>query len=132
MGRRYCTGIYFSAKLKRTTSAVVANFALALFLWLILPILMALMAEIFNENDLVEPVIIHNPVLQSIVIMKELGGENNADNPLEHLNFRWPDFGEHTDFPTTIKILLYSMFGYSLAGFIFAWRAKCLFRKKIF
>ncbi len=126
-----CTGIYFSAKLKRTTSAVVANFALALFLWLIIPILMILVAEIANEHDIFEITIIPNPVVQAIVIMEECGGENNAHKSLGQLSFNWPDSG-HKDFSTSMGILLTSMFCYSFVGFIFAWRAKCLFRKKIF
>jgi ABC-type transport system involved in multi-copper enzyme maturation permease subunit len=34
------SGLYFSARLKRTTSAVVANFALALTLWAVIPLLL--------------------------------------------------------------------------------------------
>jgi len=40
------SGLYFSACFKRTTTAVVANFALAAVVWGIAPLVMVLMAEI--------------------------------------------------------------------------------------
>ncbi|MDH4241869.1 MAG: ABC transporter permease subunit, partial [Phycisphaerae bacterium] len=72
------SGLYFSARLKRTTSAVVANFALALTLWAVIPLLLGLGATINNKSYFLEAYISANPVLQTIVIMDGAGGSQNA------------------------------------------------------
>ncbi len=59
------TGIYFSLRAKRTTTAVMLNVGLALFLWLMLPILMALIddALLRGGDDLIEAAMIFNPMV---------------------------------------------------------------------
>ncbi len=41
------TGLYFSARFRRTTSAVVANFALALVLWAVVPVILGLVSQYY-------------------------------------------------------------------------------------
>jgi ABC-type transport system involved in multi-copper enzyme maturation permease subunit len=72
------SGLYFSARLKRTTSAVVANFALALIIWAVIPLLLGLVAAISNDEDVLETYISTNPVTQAVVIMNGAGGSQNA------------------------------------------------------
>ena len=46
------SGLYFSSRFKRTTTAVVCNFALAVLLWLALPLVFGFIAEIFQDRCL--------------------------------------------------------------------------------
>ena len=50
------TGIYFSARFKHTTTAVIMNFALGIFLWLLIPFILLLLCEAFHliDNDFAE------------------------------------------------------------------------------
>ncbi|MHC4084587.1 MAG: hypothetical protein ACYSU5_05175 [Planctomycetota bacterium] len=125
------SGLYFSARLKRTTSAVVANFALALTLWAVIPLLLGLGATINNETDFLEAYILANPVAQTVIIMEGAGGSYNATRNLSSLNYNWPSGGDYNVRSTT-SILLITMLIYMSMGLLFAWRAKCRFRRNIF
>jgi ABC-type transport system involved in multi-copper enzyme maturation permease subunit len=125
------SGLYFSARLKRTTSAVIANFALALILWAVIPILLGLVATITHDDDILETYIYANPVLQAAVTMYGAGGSHNAMRILSRLNYEWPSGGGYNVWYTT-SILLITMLIYMSMGLFFAWRAKCRFRRNIF
>ena len=125
------SGLYFSARLKRTTSAVVANFALAMTLWAVIPLLLGLTAITTNEDDFLEAYIIANPVLQAAVIMYGAGGNYNATRSLSRLNYEWPSGGGYNVWYTT-SVLLITMLIYMSIGLFFAWRAKCRLRRNIF
>jgi len=125
------SGLYFSARLKRTTSAVVANFALALTLWAVIPLLLGLGATINNETDFLEMYILANPVVQTVVIMNGAGGSLNATSNLSSLDYDWLSGGDYNVWFTT-SILLITMLIYMSMGLLFAWRAKCRFRRNIF
>jgi len=125
------SGLYFSARFKHTTSAVVANFAFALVLWAVIPMLLGLAVTITNDIDALTAYVSANPVVQAAVIMAGAGGEYNAQAKLSHLSYSWPGSGDVDIGPTTI-ILLVTMLIYIFAGLLFAWRAKCLFRRNIF
>ncbi|MHC4645358.1 MAG: ABC transporter permease subunit [Planctomycetota bacterium] len=124
------SGLYFSALLKRTTSAVVANFAFAAALWLIVPALLGLVSQIRQNEKLLDRYMSANPVVQAGSVMSGAGGEYNANKSLSELSFEWP-FRRHRIGRTT-EIVLVTMLIYVLAGLLFAWRAKCRLRRNIF
>jgi hypothetical protein len=126
------SGLYFSARLKRTTSAVVANFALALTLWAVVPLLLGLGAITTNESDFLETYILANPVVQTVVIMEGAGGSRNATSNLSNLNYNWPSGRGWNNIRSTTNILLITMLIYMSLGLLFAWRAKCRLRRNIF
>jgi len=131
------SGLYFSALLKHTTSAVVANFALALVLWAVIPMLLGLASEITHDSDVGEAYVSTNPIVQAIVIMQGAGGRENAWSNVSSLDYDWPhdyddswlDWNKATG---TSTFLLITMLAYVCFGFLFAWRAKCRFRRNIF
>ncbi len=127
------SGLYFSARLKRTTSAVVANFALALVLWAVIPLLLGLIASINGKADVLESYISTNPVTQAAVIMNGAGGSRNAEVDISRLNYDWPSSGrDRGNIRSTTIFLLITMLVYVSLGLLFAWRAKCRFRQNIF
>jgi ABC-type transport system involved in multi-copper enzyme maturation permease subunit len=126
------SGLYFSSRFKHTTTAVLMNFALAVAIWAILPLLMAIISEINspfrNElRDVSEAYIDTNPFVHMGNIMMATVGEN----PHRIGNYYWPGQGTLNVVGSTIWMLV-CMVGYILIGFMFAWRAKCQFRRKIF
>jgi ABC-type transport system involved in multi-copper enzyme maturation permease subunit len=128
------SGLYFSARLKRTTSAVVANFTLAIVLWAIIPALLGLVTQITQEPNwahALERYVSANPVFQASVIMRGTGGDYNARRTFTHLNYYWPGGRWRRPWATT-AFLMSTMLLYMFIGFLFAWRAKCRFRRNIF
>ncbi|HUW19700.1 MAG TPA: ABC transporter permease subunit [Sedimentisphaerales bacterium] len=124
------SGLYFSARLRRTTSAVVANFALAVVLWLVVPVLFRLVSQIIHNDRALEVCISTNPFVQAAVIMQGAGGRHNAHTSLTDLRYYW--LLEHRQVGRTTLILLINMVGYIFLGLFLAWRAKCRFRRNIF
>jgi hypothetical protein len=125
-------GLYFSARLKRTTSAVVANFALALTLWAVIPLLLGLESLIVRRHgvNFLRTCLSANPFVQAAVIMTAAGGRFNATSTLAGLRYKWP-FASHRVGHTTM-IMLVTMLVYVLVGVFLAWRARVRFRKSIF
>jgi ABC-type transport system involved in multi-copper enzyme maturation permease subunit len=127
-------GLYFSTLLRRTTSAVVASFALFAVIWIIFPLLLGLMTSINRgkSEDSFGAYISANPVLQVATIINGAGGEVNAKRKLSRLDYDWPpDIGRTGAYATT-GILLMTTLIYTSVGMLFAWRAKCRFRHNIF
>ncbi len=127
-------GLYFSSRFKRTTSAVVANFGLALTLWVIVPMLLGLVTFAFDNQDILESYISTNPVTQAVVIMNAAAGSRNGSASLSNLNYDWPHYysGFWKSATGTTAFLFITMLIYMSLGALFAWRAKCRFRKNIF
>lgn len=125
------SGLYFSSLFKRTTTAVIANFALVLFIWMIVPIVSLLVGQIFHSHKAYNAVMTINPVLQTGVVMYGDSGSLNASQNLSQLEYSWP-WNDATSFVFTTTLVLITAIGYASIGFIFAWRAKKRFRKKIF
>jgi ABC-2 type transport system permease protein len=125
------TGLYFSARFNRTTSAVIASFALALFLWVILPSMFGLVSAFIHNYHAVGNFISANPAAQIAILMDGAGGKWNAQTGFSHLNFPWPDSSWRKAWPTTGLVLIYMLI-YTVAGAAFGWRAKCRFRRNIF
>jgi ABC-type transport system involved in multi-copper enzyme maturation permease subunit len=126
------SGLYFSSRFKHTTTAVLMNFAMVATIWAILPLLMAIVASIntpFNHEtrELVEAYIDTNPFVHMGNIMIATAGEE----PATIGRYYWPGQGTLNVVGSTIWMLV-CMVGYILIGFLFAWRAKCQFRRRIF
>ena len=126
------SGLYFSSRFKRTTTAVLLNFALVVTIWAILPLLMAIIASINSPftrdtDELVKAYIDTNPFVHMGNIIIATAGEE----PAKIGRYYWPGQGTLNAVGSTIWMLV-CMVGYMLIGFMFAWRAKCQFRRKIF
>ncbi len=64
------TGLYFSMRLARTTTAVIANLSLAVGLWALLPLLLAMADGIFRlHTDLPALYMDTNPFVHAIVVI---------------------------------------------------------------
>jgi ABC-type transport system involved in multi-copper enzyme maturation permease subunit len=126
-------GLYFSTRFRRTTSAVVANFALALVLWAVIPGILGLVSQFTRDYDALGAYVSANPVTQATVIMSGAGGRWNARAGLSSLDYDWPSPNNnwHKVGPATGVLVVYMLI-YMAAGFLFAWRAKCRFRRNIF
>ncbi len=124
-------GLYFSARFKRTTSAVLASFGLALALWAVLPAVLGLVSVFTHDYDVVGDLVSANPAAQLVILMEGAGGSFNARAGFSNLTFAWPDSSWHKVWPTTGLVLIYMLI-YTVAGVLFAWRAKCRFRRNVF
>jgi len=126
------TGLYFSSRFRRTTTAVIMNFALAAAIWGILPLLMALVASINapftrDARDFVEAYMDTNPFVHAVVVIDATANEN----PVKIGSYNWIGF-RRTAVVESTSWMLICMAGYMLLGAFFAWRAKCRFRCNIF
>ncbi|MGB2865073.1 MAG: ABC transporter permease subunit [Sedimentisphaerales bacterium] len=124
-------GLYFSARFKRTTSAVIASFALALALWAVLPAMLGLVSVFTHDYDTVRELVSANPAAQLVTLMNGAGGSFNARTDLSKLNYQWPDSSLRKIWPTTGLVIIYMLI-YTFAGVLFGWRAKCRFRRNVF
>jgi ABC-type transport system involved in multi-copper enzyme maturation permease subunit len=127
-------GIYFSILFKRTTSAVVANFALAVVLWIIVPALLGLVTTTISRDkvEVFEAYVSANPVVQATTIMGGAGGQRNAKMKLSKLEFDCPPSIHSKGVSSITALLLITTLIHISAGFLFAWRAKCRLRRNIF
>jgi ABC-type transport system involved in multi-copper enzyme maturation permease subunit len=118
------TGVYFSARLRHTTTAVIANFALAGAIWAVAPILLGLITGIGRAGqDIFEAYIAVNPMVHAGVVMDGTAGTLGS--------YDWPSFSSLSAARSTVWMIT-CMLGYMLLGVLFAWRAKCRFRRNIF
>ena len=104
------TGLYASARLRRTSAAVAANFVIAGLVWGLLPALVTLFSYAFRPSyrrSLIELCWQTTPFVQA-------------------LQATWSD-STHGSSHSTVYLVVYS-----LLGLLFAWRAKCRFRCDIF
>jgi len=120
------TGLYFSSMCKHTTMAVMMNFALAAFIWAILPLFMFIFLNAVNASEeLGEAYMDTNPFIHALVIMDATAGERGE------LDYDWPGVGDMECAESTVWMLI-CMGVYGLLGFLFAWRAKHRLRRNIF
>ena len=128
------TGLYFSARFTRTTSAVMASFAVMFGLWAVGPIIVGLVSEIVRHDDVLKVLMWCHPAVQAGVIMTDAAGVQNAQIPWRSLNYQT----EFTLFGSRRTIGVLGMTGvmaavggiYSVIGWFFLWRAKCRLRKR--
>ena len=121
----FCTGVYFSSRFKHTTTAVIVNFIFAAVIWIFVPLLLFVLDQFVHITDLTgyaEAYMDTNPFLHAVVI---IGANTNTSTG----NYDWTSFHANP-FMSTIWMLA-CLAGYTFLGLIFAWRAKCRFRKNI-
>ncbi|MHC4475861.1 MAG: ABC transporter permease subunit [Planctomycetota bacterium] len=121
-----CTGLYFSARFKHTTTAVIMNFALAAVIWGVLPLVLLVLHWVVDlDQDVVEFSVNANPIFQGLVVTNA-----TADGWGNPHDYRWCEFSA-TSAESTFYLLV-SMLGYVVVGLLLAWRAKRLIRRNIF
>jgi ABC-type transport system involved in multi-copper enzyme maturation permease subunit len=120
------TGLYFSSRFKHTTTAVIANFALAGAIWGLMPILLFLVADAdYIDDDLAEVYMDTHPFVHAFVVMDGTVRRGHAGD------YDWIHDHSRTAFESTIWMLT-CMVSYVFLGYMFAWRAKCRLRRNIF
>ncbi|MCF7973277.1 MAG: ABC transporter permease subunit, partial [Phycisphaerae bacterium] len=119
-------GLYWSARLRRTTTAVVCNFMVPLVIWLVLPIMFAILSEINRQSNhsMMNTCINWNPFIQAGNI-----AYGCARNSFPY-QFDWE--GGKKDLWDSLWLVLKVSCVYSAIGFGFAIRALSLFRRRIF
>jgi len=123
-------GLYFSARFRRTTSAVVATFGLAFVLWVVVPTVGGLIATMVRDEKIISACTFANPAVQTATLMNTASGRRNAQKGLSGLRYKW--FGRYRDVASITGVLAVTMLIYVFFGSLFAWRAKCLFRRNVF
>ena len=134
------TGMYFSARFRRTTAAVMANLGLALTLWAILPVLLTVtMTLAAEEPGFLLTYYSAHPAVQGVVVTAAGAGEDNASESIEELRYNWPDTvvsswppGRAPGPGETTGRMFVSLLGYGLVGLAFALRAKAHLRRKLY
>ena len=120
------TGLYFSSVYKHTTMAVMMNFALAAFIWAILPLFIFIFLSAVNaSDDLGEAYMDTNPFIHALAIMDATAGER--DEP----DYEWPGIGDMECAESTAWMLICAG-AYGSLGFLFACGAKRRLRRDIF
>jgi ABC-type transport system involved in multi-copper enzyme maturation permease subunit len=126
------TGLFFGSWFKRTTTAVIMNFALAAVIWGLVPLLMILFTEVtHSSHDYVESYMNFNPAVQEVIVLQATCGSYQAQRTARELRYYWVGGGRAYSADST-AFMFVSMLIYMLAGFFLAWRAKCGFRHNIF
>jgi ABC-type transport system involved in multi-copper enzyme maturation permease subunit len=116
------TGLYFSSVYKHTTTAVIMNFALAAFIWAIMPLIL----EVGGASpDLEGANLDINPFMHALVIMDATAGERDVPD------YDWPGIGDMECAESTAWMLICGG-AYGLLGLLFACRAKRRLRRDIF
>ena len=124
------SGLYFSARFRRTTWAVLATFGLGFVLWVAVPTVLGLIAAVMRDEEVVRISMFANPVVQVFVVMTGAGGRYNARAGLDNLSYDWP--GEKLRVGATTTVLAIVLASYVFVGLLFAWRAKRRFRRNVF
>jgi len=125
------TGLYFSSRFKHTTTAVIMNFAFAAVIWGLVPLLMVLFAQATHTSDnYFECYMNINPLIQGVIILDGTCGKRHAQRSVTELHYQW--IRKDRSAVESTGLFLSSMLGYMLIGSLFAWRAKCRFRRNIF
>jgi len=120
------TGLYWSTRMRRTTTAVACNFIVPLMLWLVIPLVWFMMAEITSmSDDGLEAYLNWNPFLQVSTFVEGCVwiGTDRGGFYLQTANWHvWPAF----------CFVVKGCCVYSMIGLGFAFRAMQLFRRRIF
>ena len=125
------TGLYFSSRFRRTTTAVVANFAFAAIIWGLAPLLMFVGAESMDtSDDFAETYMNYNPVIQGIVLLDATTGQRYAGRTVDKLHYNWIRGDRDASWATSV--LMMSLCCYTLAGLGFAGWAAYRFRRSVF
>jgi ABC-type transport system involved in multi-copper enzyme maturation permease subunit len=130
-------GLYFSARFRHTTAAVVASFALMLGLWAVGPIVAGIVSLATKSESLFVDTMLANPMVQTELVVAGAAGTRHAGLALSSLEYG----AEHVFFNGThgmfslgqmTNILLVTAGLYVLAGLLFFWLAKRRLRRNVF
>jgi hypothetical protein len=120
-----CTGLYFSVRFKRTTTAVIMNFALIVVIWGLVPLLLVLLHEAAGlDQDVVEFYFNGNPIFQGLIVM------HATANGWGHLDYDWIDF--NLDAVESTLFMFGFMLFYVFIGWVFIRFAKRRMRRAVF
>ncbi len=123
------TGLYFSVRFKRTTTAVMMNFGVAALIWALLPFVITLIGIIVTDFHDVrvfcELYWDTNPFVHAVVIIDATARSGGLGR------YDWLEVGARDVSEATIW-MLFCMLGHMFLGLLFAWRAKCRFRRNVF
>jgi ABC-type transport system involved in multi-copper enzyme maturation permease subunit len=129
-------GLYFSARFARTTSAMVASFALVVGLWIVGPTLAGLMGVIGEKNDLCAVYLGTHPAVQTQLIMTGAAGPENADASWRSLRYATGAVFRSGRHELGVGLMTGALAGiaavYILAGLLFFRRAQYWLRRRIF
>jgi ABC-type transport system involved in multi-copper enzyme maturation permease subunit len=130
-------GLYFGTRFRRTTSAVVAGFALILGLWAVIPIVVGLVWAASPRSQLPYLYMWTNPAVQAQIIMDAAAGRENADRPLKEIIYDSSCLAHRSDwesihFGSMTYILSFVSVLYILGGLLFFWRAQHRLRRNVF
>jgi ABC-type transport system involved in multi-copper enzyme maturation permease subunit len=119
------TGLYFSSRLRHTTTAVIANLAVPIVLWVLGPIVLGLLSEINHTGgQFVMEYMSLCPFAQAVLI---------AEPALRHWAGGTYNFGNyHMDMAEANTFLLTTMMVFVFLGLVFAAMAKANLRKRVF
>ncbi|MHC4717494.1 MAG: ABC transporter permease [Planctomycetota bacterium] len=126
------TGLYFSTLFRKTTSAVVMNLALVATLWVIVPILLAILSPL-DLDKVTEVCLTANPVIQAGVLTDGASSDDFFSSYGRHsraMRYHWPT--GQSDVEETTEHMAAYMGVYSVAGLVFALCAQRRFRRKVF
>lgn len=120
------TGLYFSVRLRHTTTAVIANVALAVSLWMVVPFLVGMVLAITRSgDDLIELYADMIPVVQIGVVT----GATAGGGPIG--SYDWARGNMNTVADATLWILLSATI-YGVISLVFLARAAARLRKQPF
>jgi ABC-type transport system involved in multi-copper enzyme maturation permease subunit len=123
-------GLYFSTRMGRTTSSVVASFALIVGLWVVAPALISLFGAMGKRSDLSTYYQRSHPVVQMTMIMEGEAGVQNANLSWSALRYESRrgllSVGQMTGLLTESALI------YIGVALLFFWRAKCRLRRSVF
>ncbi len=119
------SGLFFSAWFKRTTTAVIMNFAFAAAIWAAVPLLMALWVDATrSSDDFVKHFLDTNPFVQIVVVIDAAAGGSRGD-------YDWIGLRSLNAAQSTLWMFI-CMLIYSGLGLFFAQMARRMFRRRIF
>jgi ABC-type transport system involved in multi-copper enzyme maturation permease subunit len=131
-------GMYMGIRLRVAGHAVIANCALALGLWVILPTMLSLASSIGGPKSQIRPLrqlqatYQHiNPIVQGWVLTEGAAGPFSADRN-RGLEYHWPRIPEHERNGSVwqaTQVVFWSILIYGVAAAILAWRAVRNFRR---
>jgi ABC-2 type transport system permease protein len=116
-------GLYLSSCFRRTTWAIITLFGFAFTVWMFIPIILRIAAELSGNRELFGLYYSANPVIQVSVIMDGISGKYNSNTSLDKISYNWPFIKNYNDVFSTTKLLLYIMSIYILLGISFGWLA---------
>jgi hypothetical protein len=125
-------GLYASSLFKRTTWAIITCFVFIIAIWLFIPVMLGIVAEITHTQEVFGLYYSSNPLIQIGVVMNSISGSEHSANNLLGLKYNWPLIRNAMALYPATKLLLYFMVFYSFLGLLFAWRAKCRIRLNVF